>query len=181
MFCGSGTIAIEAAMIAKNIAPGLNRNFDFEKFKDYPKEIIKNVKIDAKSQINNNIPNIYASDIDENAISIAKQNAKNAGVDEYIKFNVLDMKDFSSSEEYGIIISNPPYGDRLMDKNSIQPLYKNFSKMFSSLKNWSCYILTDFDNFEKIMNRKADKKRNLYNAKIKCTYYSFLGPKPPKE
>ena len=181
VFCGSGTIAIEAAMIARNIAPGLNRHFDFEKFKNYPAKLLENVKNLAKQQEINILPNIYASDIDPNAIEIAKINAKNAGVEKYIKFSVLDMKDFTSNEEYGIIISNPPYGDRLMNKNQAVSLYRNFAKMFEKLNNWSCYILTDFDNFEKIINKTATKKRKLYNARIKCTYYSFLGKKPVKK
>lgn len=180
VFCGSGTIAIEAAMIARNIAPGINRHFDFEKFKNYPSKTLEFVKNEVKLKENNNLPIIYASDINPNAINLAKQNAKNAGVEQYINFKVLDMKDFYLDNEYGIIISNPPYGDRLMNKKQVTNLYKDFSNMFFKLKNWSCYILTDFENFENIIGKKADKKRKLYNARIKCTYYSFLGKKPNK-
>ena len=180
VFCGSGTIAIEAAMVARNIAPGLNRHFDFEKLKDYPQKLLEKVKQDAKKQERDVMPKIFACDINEDAIKMAKVNAERAGVGDYIDFKVKDMRDFSSDEQYGIIISNPPYGDRLSNKLEISGLYKDFSKMFSKLNNWSCYILTDDKEFEKKMNRKADKKRKLYNARIECTYYSFMGQKPNK-
>lgn len=180
VFCGSGTIAIEAAMLARNIAPGINRHFDFEKFKNYPQNLLEKVKKDAKNQEIDCYPKIFASDINPEAIELAKQNAKIAGVEKYINFSVLDMKDFKSNDEYGIIISNPPYGDRLMDKTQVKKLYADFFVMFKNLKNWSCYILTDYEEFETIFKRKADKKRKLYNAKIKCNYYTFLGKKPAK-
>ncbi|MBQ8425382.1 MAG: class I SAM-dependent RNA methyltransferase [Clostridia bacterium] len=179
-FCGSGTIPIEAAMIARNIAPGLNRHFDFEKLKYFPKYILENVKKDAKLQENDNIVNIYASDINPEAIEMAKENARKAGVEQYIHFQVLDMKNFKSDEEYGIIISNPPYGDRLSTKDEVKKIYKNFAQMFKGLKDWSCYILTDVKEFESIMGKKATKKRKLYNARIECTYFSFMGNKPKK-
>ena len=180
LFCGSGTIAIEAAMIARNIAPNINRHFDFEKLNNYPKKLLENVKKEAKLKENDIIPNIYASDISLDAIKMAKENAKKAGVENYINFEVLDMKKFNSNEEYGIIISNPPYGDRLSTKEEVKKLYKDFAVMFNNLKNWSCYILTDVKDFEKIMGRPATKKRKLYNAKLECTYFSFMGQKPVK-
>lgn len=181
LFCGSGTIAIESAMIARNIAPNLNRHFDFENLKYFPKYILENVKKDAKNQEIDIIPNIYASDINPDAVKIAMENAKKAGVEKYINFSVLDMKDFKSSEEYGVIISNPPYGDRLSTKDDVKKIYKNFAKMFKGLKDWSCYILTDVKEFESIMGKPATKKRKLYNAKLECTYFSYLGNKPKKQ
>lgn len=178
VFCGSGTIPIEATMIARNIAPGLNRRFDFEKFNNYPAKLLEEIKNEAKLQEIDILPNIYASDINPDAISMAKENAKRAGVEKYINFKVLDMKDFYSNEEYGVIISNPPYGDRLSNKTEVKKIYGNFAQNFLKLKNWSCFLLTDSKNLENIMGKKADKKRKLYNAKIECTYYSFLGRKP---
>ena len=180
-FCGSGTIPIEAAMIARNIAPGLNRHFDFEKLKYFPKYILENVKKEAKSLENDNIVNIYASDINPEAIEMAKENAKKAGVEKYIHFEVMDMKNFKSNEEYGVIISNPPYGDRLSTKDEVKKIYKNFAQMFKGLKDWSCYILTDVKEFESIMGKPATKKRKLYNARLECTYFSYMGNKPKKD
>lgn len=181
VFCGSGTIAIEAAMLARNIAPGLNRNFDFEKLKSYPVGLLESVKQEAKEKEIDIIPKIYASDINKDAIKMARKNAKIAGVEQYINFSVLDMENFSSNEEYGIIISNPPYGDRLSTKNDVKVIYKKFCGMFKKLKNWSCYILTNDKDFEKFMGRPADKKRKLYNARLECIYYSFMGKKPSKK
>ena len=180
VFCGSGTIAIEAAMIARNIAPGINRHFDFEKLKTYPKKLLEDVKKEAKLKEIDIIPNIYACDINKDAIEMAKRNAEIAGVSDYIKFSVMDMADFSSDEEFGIIISNPPYGDRLSTKSEVKNTYKKFAQMFNKLKNWSCYILTNDKEFEKYMGRQADKKRKIYNAKLECVYYSFMGKKPIK-
>ena len=180
VFCGSGTIAIEAAMIARNIAPGLKRNFDFQKFKNYPQNLVSKIKAEAKLLENDVIPKIFASDINPDAIKMARENAKKAGVEKYIEFKILDMKKFESREEYGVIISNPPYGDRLSNKKEVQKIYSDFAQTFSKLKNWSSYLLTDSKDMEKIFGRKADKKRKLYNAKLECVYYSFLGKKPSK-
>lgn len=181
VFCGSGTIAIETAMIARNIAPGRNRHFDFEKFVGFDKKILEKVKIDAKNQERDIMPDIYACDIDREAIKMARENAKMAGVEKYIHFEVMDMKKFYSKKEFGVIISNPPYGERLGEKNQIKKLYSDFAEMFKSLKIWSCYIITNDKDFEKIMGRRADKKRKLYNARIECVYYSFMGKKPEKK
>lgn len=181
VFCGSGTIAIETAMIARNIAPGLKRHFDFEKLVGFDKKVLEKVKADAKAQERDIMPDIFACDISADAIKMARENAKMAGVDKYIHFEVMDMKKFYTQKEYGVIISNPPYGDRMSEKDKVRKLYKEFAEMFSHLKNWSCYIITDDKEFEKTMGRKADKKRKLYNAKIECTYYSFMGKKPEKK
>ena len=109
---------------------------------------------------------------------MARENARKAGVEKYIEFKILDMKKFESREEYGIIISNPPYGDRLSNKAEVKKIYSDFAQNFKNLKNWSCYLLTDSKDVEKIFGRPADKKRKLYNAKLECVYYSFLGKKP---
>lgn len=180
LFCGSGTIAIEAAMRAENIAPGLGRHFDFEKLKIFDKSLFDEERAAAKA-LQKNIPvRIFASDISPEAVELARENAKNAGVENFIEFKVMDEKDFSSSEPCGIIVSNPPYGDRLSTKTEVKKLYSEFSQMFRKLPDWSCFILTDCADFEKIMHAPATKKRKLYNARLQCTLYTFLGKKPTK-
>lgn len=181
VFCGSGTIAIETALVARNIAPGIRRNFDFEKFKNYPEGVLEKVKAEAKKEERDIKPNIYACDINAEAIRLAKIHAKAARVDEYITFEVADMKNFVPKDDYGVIISNPPYGDRLGDKDDVEKLYKSFAEMANKYPTWSTYIITDDKDFEKKMGKPATKKRKLYNAKIECIYYSFLGEKPPRK
>ncbi|MGN1259328.1 MAG: class I SAM-dependent RNA methyltransferase [Christensenellales bacterium] len=182
LFCGSGTIAIECALIAKQIAPGLYRNFDFEHFKNFPQRAIDSVRAEAKRNILHDFkPNIIAKDINPEAIKIAKFHAKNAKVDNVIKFEVGDMKDFKSTDDFGVIISNPPYGYRIGNSCDAPSMYKDFNKMLNGLNNWSAYLLTNYKSVEKALNRHADKKRKLFNANIECTYYSFLGKKPDKK
>lgn len=181
IFCGSGTIPIEAALFAMNIAPNKNRHFAFESFKNYNPFILKDVIAEAiKNEKTDTKPNIYACDINPEAIKMAKFHAEKAGVLDLINFEVNDMKNFSSSEEFGVIVSNPPYGDRIGDKNALPELYTNFGRVFKNLPKWNCYVLTDNKFLEKYFNKKADKKRKLYNANIECVYYSFLSPKPEK-
>lgn len=181
IFCGSGTLPIEACLYALNIAPNKNRNFDFQHFKNYDKELHDQIRVELENaEVKDFTPNIYASDINPEAIKLAKLHAKLIGVDNYITFEVRDMREFKSAEEYGIIISNPPYGDRIGDKNTIGDLYTDFGKVFKALDKWSCYCLTDNKLLEKYFNRKADKTRKLYNANIECKYYSFMGAKPSK-
>ena len=168
-------------MYALNIAPNKNRNFDFQHFKNYDKELHDQIRVELENaEVKDFTPNIYASDINPEAIKLAKLHAKLMGVDNYITFEVRDMREFKSAEEYGIIISNPPYGDRIGDKNTIGELYTDFGKVFKALDKWSCYCLTDNKLLEKYFNRKADKTRKLYNANIECKYYSFMGAKPSK-
>lgn len=181
IFCGSGTIPIEAALFAMNIAPNKNRHFAFENFKNYNPFILNDVIAEAiKNEKTDTKPNIYACDINPEAIKMAKFHAEKAGVLDLINFEVNDMKNFSSSEEFGVIVSNPPYGDRIGDKNALPELYTNFGRVFKNLPKWNCYVLTDNKFLEKYFNKKADKKRKLYNANIECVYYSFLSPKPEK-
>lgn len=181
VFCGSGTIPIETALYAMNIAPNKNRHFAFENFNNYNPFILKDVVSDAiKNERRDISPKIYACDINPEAIKLSKFHAEKAGVLDKIQFEINDMKNFSSSEEYGVLISNPPYGDRIGDKKTIANLYKDFGKMFNNLPKWNGYVLTDSKELEKCFIRKADKKRKLYNANIECVYYSFLSPKPAK-
>ena len=174
-FCGSGTLPIEAAMYAKNIAPGLKRHFISETWTDIIK---KSMWKDARDEARENIiidkkPIIYASDISPQAIKTAAQNARCAGVYDDIEFRVCDMADANIFNEKGVIICNPPYGERLMDEESVKSLYKNMGKKFSEYENAKKYILTSFDEFEKYYGRKADKKRKLYNGMLKCNVYQY--------
>jgi len=181
-FCGSGTIPIEAAMIGKNIAPGLLRSFASEEWPRVGKELWKEAKAEARRSIKQDIElNILASDIDEKAVEIASTNAYEAGVDDCIKFEVRDVLNIESNEEYGIIICNPPYGERLGEREEVEELYRNMGKSFNKLDSWSTYVITSNEYFEGLFGRKADRKRKLYNGRIKVDYYQFYGPRPPKK
>lgn len=180
--CGSGTLLIEAAMMGVNMAPGLNREFVSEKWRTLNKKDWIEVRKDALSKIDNSKEfKIYGYDIDPKVIEIAKENAKIAFVDEYIEFNVLDATTFKSDKEYGFIVTNPPYGERLEDKETVQSLYKNLGYAFRNLKNWSYYLITSYEEFEKEFGKDADKKRKLYNGMLKTYLYQYTGPKPPKK
>ncbi len=180
--CGSGTIPIEAAMIAKNIAPGLMRSFTSENWDFIDKSHWKAARKEAYSKIDVNCkPEIYASDIDEKAIQIAKGNAKIAGVDDCIRFEVkplnkLDIKNI----KYGICVCNPPYAERIGVLEEVEQLYKDMGKIFNSNKTFSTYILTSHEGFEKLYGKKSDKKRKLFNGNVKVEYYQFFGERPPK-
>lgn len=179
--CGSGTILIEAAMIGINMAPGLNREFISEKWRILDKKIWWDVRKDAFNKIDNESKfKIYGYDIDEESIDIARENAEIAGVDEYIEFNVGDATQFKSEDEFGFIVTNPPYGERLEDKDSVKQLYKELGYAFRKLKNWSYYLITSYEDFEYEFGQKADKKRKLYNGMLKTNFFQYPGPKPPR-
>ncbi|AXU60938.1 putative methylase [Clostridioides difficile 824] len=179
--CGSGTILIEAAMIGINMAPGLNREFISEKWRTLDKKIWWDVRKDAFNKIDNESKfKIYGYDIDEESIDIARENAEIAGVDEYIEFNVGDATQFKSEDEFGFIITNPPYGERLEDKDSVKQLYKELGYAFRKLKNWSYYLITSYEDFEYEFGQKADKKRKLYNGMLKTNFFQYPGSKPPR-
>lgn len=178
-FCGSGTIPIEAALIGKNIAPGLNRNFACMDWPQIEKEIWKKEKTAAYKAIDQEVQlKITAYDIDPEAICIAKENAREAGVDDCIRFEVKDAKKINIQEPYGILITNPPYGERLGEREEIKNLYKNLGKIFKDESTWSLYFLTSVEEFEKYFGKKANKKRKLYNGRIKVDYYQYFGQKP---
>lgn len=172
-FCGSGTIAIEAAMIARNIAPGVNRKFESENWPNFDKEIWDQVRHGAKSAENNSELEILASDIDGRVLRTAMNNAVKAGVSDCIKFQKLPMQSFSSKKKRGIIITNPPYGERLLKEDEVKNLYMDFSKVYNNLDDWSCYILTSYEDFQKCFGKKADKNRKLYNGRLLCYYYQY--------
>lgn len=180
-FCGSCTILIEAAMRGINMAPGLNREFLSENWSILgknlwwkgSKEAFDMMKTDADFKI-------YGYDIDEEVLEIAKENARLADVDKYIEFKKQDARDLNSEYEYGFVVTNPPYGERLEDKESVQKLYKDIAIPFNKLNTWSFYIITAYDEFETEFGRKADRKRKLYNGMLKSDLYQYYGPKPFK-
>lgn len=181
-FCGSGTIPIEAAMIGKNIAPGLKRNFDAEEWEKIPDELWKDTREQAYNQIKEREPRfIMGTDIKEKVIGKARYHAEKAGVEDSIHFQKQSISDFTTSRKYGYIITNPPYGERMGENNKIEKLYKKMGDKFLPLETWSYYILTSYDNFESVFGKKASKRRKLYNGGIECQYYQYYGPWPPKK
>ena len=179
-FCGSGTIPIEAAMIEKNIAPGLMRKFDFESFKFFDPEIFKEEKKKAYSEIKYDEKlEILASDVSYKATQIAKSNAEILGLDEDISFFQKDIRELDLPDNYGVIITNPPYGERI-GKEDVDELNKELGDLAKSLKTWSFYVITANENFEKNFSKKADRNRKLYNGRIKTYYYQYYGPKPKR-
>ena len=170
-------------MIAANIAPGLNREFTAESWTNIiPKKEWYNAIEEANEAIDMNInTDIQGFDIDENVIKIARQNAINAGVDKLVHFQKRDVKELSHSGKYGFVITNPPYGERLEEKEALPPIYTALGKQFAKLDSWSAYVITSYTDIEKYFGRKADKNRKIYNGMLKTYFYSFLGPKPPKK
>lgn len=179
-FCGSGTILIEAAMIEKNIAPGLMRDFDFENFKFLNPEIFKEEKKKCYSEIKYDEKlEILASDVSHKAIQIARTNAEILGLDEDISFFQKDIRDLDLPDDYGVLITNPPYGERI-GKEDVDELNRELGKLAKSLDTWSFYIITGNENFEKNFGRRADRNRKLYNGRLKTYYYQYYGPKPKR-
>lgn len=181
--CGCGTIPIEAAMMAANIAPGINRNFLCQTW-----DIFKNNRIfadafeEAKSVVDLNIDtDIQGFDIDWRAVKSARENAKAAGVDGLIHFQERELKKFSHPKKYGFMIANPPYGERIADEAQIRELYRQFGEVYEKLDSWSMYIITSYEDFEKCAGRKADKNRKIYNGMIKTRLFQYLGPKPGRK
>lgn len=180
--CGSGTILIEVAMIGINMAPGMNREFISEKWRTIDKKIWWEVRKEAFDLLKDDESfTIYGYDIDPESIEIAKNNAEIAGVEKYIRFECRDATKFASNEEYGFIITNPPYGERLEDQESVKLLYKELGYAFRRLKNWSYYLITSYEDFEYEFGQDAIRKRKLYNGMLKTYYYQYPGPKPPKK
>lgn len=181
-FCGSGTLPIEAAMKAMHIAPGLQREFDFTRWECAPKGILELAREEAKSQEKRDVkPVIFASDISPEGISIAKYHAKRAGVEKQIRFSVADARNFSSEQKYGVLLSNPPYGERLSEEKEVRELMGAFGKTFRALPDWNAYILTSLPDFERYFGKSADKKKKLFNAHLVCGFYSYFGKSPKSE
>ena len=182
-FCGSGTFPIEAAMIAANIAPGMNRSFAAEEWENFiPKKAWYEAIDEANEMIDDNIEvDIQGYDIDGDVIRVARENAKEAGVDHLIHFQQRGVKDLRHPKKYGFIITNPPYGERLEEKKDLPALYHDFGESYKMLDSWSAYMITSYEDAEKHFGKKADKNRKIYNGMLKTYFYQFMGPRPPKK
>ena len=181
-FCGSGTIPIEAAMIACRIAPGLNREFLSEEWDNLiPKKEWYGVVEEAQNMVCEDAEvQIQGYDIDGEVIKAARENAERAGVDHMIHFQERPVAQLSHPKKYGFIITNPPYGERIEEKKNLPALYKTIGERFKALDSWSMYLITAYEDAERYIGRKADKNRKIYNGMMKTYYYQFMGPKPPR-
>ena len=180
--CGSGTIPIEAAMIGRNMAPGRKREFAAEQWPFLPEILWTRAREEAEAAIDRTREfRILASDIDGRVLKIARRNAELAGVEDFIAFQTLPVAEVRSRKKYGCIITNPPYGERLGDRKEAEELYREMGKVFRELDTWSFYVLTSHEGFERLFGRRADRKRKLYNGRIKVDYYQFHGPRPPQQ
>lgn len=173
-FCGSGTILIEACLIAQNIAPGLNRRFVCEDWPIMDSNNFEQVRSSARNSIKTSPLKFLGYDIDDRVLRVARQNAEKAGISKYIEFHRMDFNNFSSKKPYCYVITNPPYGERIGDEESIINLYKKLGELKQDMPSWKLYVLTSYNNFEKEFGKKADKNRKLYNGKIQCYYYQYL-------
>lgn len=181
-FCASGTIPIEAALIARNIAPGLKRSFDAEGWPVVPRSLWNAAREEARDAILPTLKEkIHGYDIDEESLKFARQHAVNAGVDEDVVFKRRDFRDLTDDRAYGCVICNPPYGERLGDVARLRPLYESIPAVLSKLPTWSHYVVTSWLDFEKTIGQRATRRRKLYNSRLECVYYQFLGPKPPRD
>ena len=179
--CGSGTIPIEAALIGLNIAPGLNRSFAAEKWTFFDPKAFDTVHQEARKEIRTDVTlDILGADIDGSMIEIAKQNAIKAGVSEHIEFKQMQLKDFRTKKENGVLVANPPYGDRLLSEEQAQNIYRQMGQTYEPLKTWSKYILTSDLSFEEHYGKQATKKRKLYNGAIRTDYFQFWGVRKRK-
>ena len=178
-FCGSGTIPIEAALIGLNIAPCMNRNFACESFKNAP-NVRELVQQEAQDSIRDRVLHISGFDINKDAIKLAQKHAERAGVKDKIHLQVGDMRDVSSRFSHGVIVTNPPYGERLMDEAELKILYRDFGAMTRKLDEWCVYAITSYRAFEKYFGARADKVRKLYNSELECNFYQYLAAPPKK-
>ncbi|MBN6185593.1 class I SAM-dependent RNA methyltransferase [Aneurinibacillus sp. BA2021] len=180
-FCGSGTIPIEAALIGRNIAPGMNREFVSEAWPSIPKKLWQEARRETHDLAQYDRPlEITGTDLDGDIILVANENAAEAMVEDTVRFKRLPVGSYTTDATYGCIICNPPYGERLGEKQEVEQLYKTMGRTFSKLDTWSYYILTSYPEFEKFFGREADRNRKLYNGNIKTYYYQYYGPRPPR-
>jgi len=179
-FCGSGTFPIEAAMMAANMAPGMNREFLAEDWKNIiPRKYWYEAMDEANDLVDTSVEvDIQGYDIDADIIRAARSNAKAAGVDHMIHFQQRSVADLSHPKKYGFLISNPPYGERIEEKKNLPELYKTIGERFAALDSWSAFLITSYEDTERYIGRKADKNRKIYNGMMKTYFYQFLGPKP---
>ncbi|EDL63577.1 methyltransferase [Bacillus sp. SG-1] len=181
-FCGSGTIPIEAALIGQNIAPGFNREFLSEEWPWMSEKIWDEVRMEAEDVANYDQPlEIMGTDIDHRMVEVAKSNAFEAGLGELIQFKQMQVKDFHSDKSYGVIVGNPPYGERIGERKEVEQMYKAMGESFEKMDTWSKYIMTSHEGFEEFYGKKATKKRKLFNGFIRTDYYQYWGPRPPRK
>ncbi len=180
-FCGSGTFPIEAAMMAANIAPGMEREFTAEQWTNLiERQLWYDAVEEARDQVDTDIQaDIQGYDIDGEIVKAARENAKRAGVEQLIHFQQRPVSALSHPKKYGFVITNPPYGERLEEKEALPALYTEIGQAFSRLDSWSEYLITSYEDAERYIGRKADKNRKIYNGMLKTYFYQFLGPKPP--
>lgn len=181
-FCGSGTFPIEAAMIAANMAPGMNRSFLSEDWDNIiPKKCWYETLDEANELMDDTVEvDIQGYDMDDDMIRAARANAELAGVGHMIHFQTRPVSELSHPKKYGFIITNPPYGERIEEKENLPALYSAFGKRYQALDSWSAYLITPYEQVEACMGRKADKNRKIYNGMMKTYFYQFMGPKPPR-
>ncbi|GMB08294.1 THUMP domain-containing class I SAM-dependent RNA methyltransferase [Thermolongibacillus altinsuensis] len=180
-FCGSGTIPIEAALIGQNIAPGFNRDFVSEQWDWIGKRLWEEAREEAEDLARYDEPlDISGFDIDHRMVEMAKMNAREAGLSDLITFKQMQVKDFRTQKQYGVIVGNPPYSERLGERKEVEQMYQDMGKTFASLDTWSIYILTSHRQFESLYGKKATKRRKLFNGFIETQYYQFWGPRPPR-
>lgn len=179
-FCGSGTIPIEAAMMAAGIAPGKTRNFTAQSWGHVVSEKLwQQVREEARAGENTDIETqIQGYDIDDEMVSIARANAKLAGVEQLVHFQRRDVSELSHAKKYGFILTNPPYGERLSEKEALFSLYRTLGERYRALDAWSMYVITSYEQAQEAIGKKADKNRKLYNGMIKTYFYQYMGPKP---
>ncbi len=178
--CGSGTIPIEAALIGLNIAPGLNREFVAESWPVIPENLWRDARQEARDLARRDPQlQVRGTDIDPEVLSLARYHARQAGVAELISWQQAPLAELQTKRQYGCIICNPPYGERMEDAQSVERLYREMGRVFKSLDTWSFYVLTAHHGFEKLFGRRAAKKRKLYNGRIECSFYQFFGPPRP--
>ncbi|MFZ5944941.1 MAG: THUMP domain-containing class I SAM-dependent RNA methyltransferase [Bacillota bacterium] len=179
--CGSGTIPIEAALIGLNMAPGMNRTFACEQWPIIPREIWRQARAETHdlAQYDRKL-NIIGTDEDEEILKVARRNAKEAGVEDQIHFQKMPLSEWRSSRKYGVMISNPPYGERLGELKKVEELYRQMGKLYREYETWSFYFITSHKDFERIYGQKANKRRKLFNGNIETQYYQYFGPKPPR-
>lgn len=179
-FCGSGTIPIEAAMMAAHMAPGTNRTFQAEEWEHMaPENLWKHALEKARAQVDLTVEtDIQGYDIDDEMVSIARANARLAGVEHLIHFQRRGVEELSHAKKYGFILTNPPYGERLEDKNNLEALYRTLGERYRALDSWSMYLITAYEQAQTAIGRKADRNRKIYNGMMKTYFYQYIGPKP---
>ncbi|GGE50824.1 putative RNA methyltransferase YpsC [Pullulanibacillus camelliae] len=181
-FCGSGTLPIEAAMIGQNIAPGFNRDFISEAWPMFQNDEWEKARTEADEKANYDQPlNIVGSDIDHNMVELSNNNALEAGFGDLIQFKQMQVTDFTTTEDNGVMVGNPPYGERLGEKQEVEAMYRKMGETFKKYETWSFYFITSNENFEQLYGRRATKKRKLFNGMIRTDYYQFWGKKPRKQ